>query len=585
MAAPQFLLQTGAEAPALAGGQPVQARFAEVQRAAGAFAGLFAEPVPTRDASGSIVSFAWYGPTANGAEPEALTSLPQPRRAAAEAQLREALAALAPRAKGAGPDAALLAAALTLPDAGGILVLDGRPVLAGWGLGAAGMAALGPWLPGTAPAPAPPRAAPTGGATAPPAPPPPPPGGIAPGGPRRWWLLPVGLGIAALFLALGFWLGWRALADQVANRRLTAEFVDRDRVRQAIELQRRSNETLAEEVERARAASQGNVCRAEPNTLAPPGRTLMPQDLPARPTPAPAPDAPLAPRPSNLLQQLDQAVVLVIGQGGPDGTSIGTGFFVGPGQIVTNNHVVAAAGGQVVVTSRHLGRAFPARVVQTTAAAQPGQPDFALLQVEGAPSLTPFTLTRQAQRLDEVVAAGFPAAIVQNDARFRAVVQGDLSQLPDLVTTDGRISAIQTLQSGLVAMPHTASISPGNSGGPLVDRCGRVVGVNTFNFINAQMAERVSYAQKTEALLEFLRGAGVTPALADGACSPQAAPVPVEIVTPAVPPGVVPPAVVPPAVVPPAGGAPGTAPPAAAPVATTPPATTPPTPAAPARTP
>ncbi len=585
MAAPQFLLQTGAASPALVGGQPVQTRFADVQRAAGAFAGLFAEPVPTRDASGAIVSFAWYGPGGGGAEPEPLTALPQPRRAAAEALLREALATLAARAKGAGGDAALLAAALTLPDAGTILVLDGRPVLAGWGLGPANdtrgvdarlAATLGPWLPGAGASMAPgsgptaaPRAAGPSGATTPPAPPPPPPGGSAPGGPRRWWLLPVGLSIAAVFLALGFWLGWRALADQVANRRLTAEFVDRDRVRQAIELQRRSNETLAEEVERARAAAQGNVCRAEPNTLAPPGRTLMPQDLPARPTPATTPDAPLAPRPSNLLQQLDQAVVLVIGQnsgqgGGPEGTSIGTGFFIGPGQIVTNNHVVAAAGGQVVVTSRHLGRAFPARVVQTTAAAEPGQPDFALLQVEGAPSLTPFTLTRQAQRLDEVVAAGFPANIVQNDTRFRAVVQGDMSQLPDLVTTDGRISAIQTLQSGLVAMPHTASISPGNSGGPLVDRCGRVVGVNTFNFINAQLAERVSYAQKTEALLEFLAGAGVTPALADGACSPQAAPVPVEIVTPAVP-------------------APATGPPATAPPAAPNPAA--PIPAAPARTP
>lgn len=131
MAAPQFLLQTGAASPALVGGQPVQTQFAGVQRAAGAFAGLFAEPVPTRDASGAIVSFAWYGPGGGGAEAEPLTSLPQPRRAAAEALLREALATLAPRAKGTGGDAELLAAALTLPDASTLLVLDGRPVLAG----------------------------------------------------------------------------------------------------------------------------------------------------------------------------------------------------------------------------------------------------------------------------------------------------------------------------------------------------------------------------------------------------------------------------------------------------------------------
>ncbi len=556
MVSPQFLMQTGADDPALVGGEPVQMRFADVQRAAGAYQSLFAEPVPTRDASGTIISFAWYGATANGAEPESLTALPQPRRAAAEALLREALADLVPRAKDTGPDATLLAAALTLPAASSILVLDGRPVLAGWGLGATGgsVVILGPWLPAIAPMSAAPRVAPAAGSGGAPSDRPPPlQGGVAPGGPRRWWLLPAGLGIAALFLALGFWLGWRALADTVANRRLTAEFVDRDRVRQAIDLQRRTNEALAEEVQRASAAFLDNVCRAEPDALAPPDRTLMPQNLPAEPTQASTPDAPLAPRPSNLLQQLDQAVVLLLGQGQPDGVSIGTGFFVGPGQIVTNNHVVAAAGGQVIVTSRHLGRAFPARVVRTTASAGAGGPDFALLQIEGAPSLTPFTVTRQAERLDEVVAAGFPASIVQNDARFRAVVQGDLSQLPVLVATEGRISAIQTTPGGLPIMPHTAAISQGNSGGPLVDRCGRVVGVNTFNFVNAQMAERVSYAQKTEALLEFLREAGVTPAQSDGACIPRTTPVPAEIVTPAPPTGPV--------------GAPAPAPPAAAPPA------------------
>ena len=587
MAAPHFLLQTpvGAVVPVMVGGQPVQGRYADLQRVAGGEAGLFAEPVPTRDGTGTILSFAWY---AQGIEAQPLGTLPQPQRAAAEAALRATLAALAPRAQGSGPEAELLAAALALPDAGAILVLDGRPVLAGWGLVPAGdrrdpatrmASVLGPFLPSAAPTtppPVPPRAS-----VARSAPPPPaaaPVAAAAPRGPRRFWLIPAALLVALVFLGLGFWLGWHLLAEAAANRRLTAEFADRDRVRQALELQRRTNEALAEEVERARRASEGDVCRATPLTP-PPGRSPLPQDLPARPTPPATPDAPLAPRPNNLLQLLDPSVVLVAGQGA-QGLSIGTGFFVAPGTIVTNAHVIAAITGPVVVASRHLGRPVQAQVAQRTPQARPGEPDFALLRVSGVPSLTPLTLTRQAQRLDEVIAAGYPAAIVQNDQRFQALIRGDAAQLPELVTTDGRISAIQTLNSGLIAMPHTAAISPGNSGGPLVDRCGRVVGVNTFNHINAQLAERVSYAQKTEALLAFLRESGVTVEAADGACTP-AAPTP-PAASPA--PGATPPA----PATPPAGlpAAPPAAPatPPAAPAPATPPAA-PATPSAPAAPP
>jgi S1-C subfamily serine protease len=530
MAAPHFLLQTpiGAVVPVEIGGTPVQARFADLQRIAGPAAALFAEPVATRDSDGTIRSFAWYAP---GAEAQPLASLVQPGRAAAEAELRAMLAPLAALAQGSGAEAEVVAAALALPDAGSILVLDGRPVLAGWGLVPAGdsrdarariAGVLGPFLPGSAPPVA--RAAPSRSAPAAAPVPVAPVSAAAAIGPRRWWLIPAALAVALLFLGLGAWLGWKMLADAAANRRQVAEFVDRDRVRQALELQRRTNEALAEEVERARRAAEGDVCVATPLNP-PPGRAPLPADLPARPTPPTPADAPLAPRPDTLLQLLDQAVVLVAGQG-PQGLSIGTGFFVAPGTIATNAHVVADINGPIFVASRHLGRAVQAEVARRTPQAQPGQADFALLRVAGVPSLTPLTLTRQAQRLDEVIAAGYPAAIVQNDQRFQALLRGDASQLPELVTTDGRISAIQTLASGLVAMPHTAAISPGNSGGPLVDRCGRVAGVNTFNHINAQLAERVSYAQKTDALLAFLRDAGVAVETADNACVPQPAAAP-----------------------------------------------------------
>jgi hypothetical protein len=166
-----------------------------------------------------------------------------------------------------------------------------------------------------------------------------------------------------------------------------------------------------------------------------------------------------------------------------------------------------------------------------------------------------------------VIAAGFPQAIMQTDANFQALLDGNIQAIPELAVTDGLVSAVQTLPSGLIVMPHTAAISRGNSGGPLVDRCGRVVGVNTFGFFNAEQGERVSYAQKVESVLAFLAANGVTVSEVTGACTPA----------PVAPAAVAPPA----APAAPAPATPQPAPPPLAPPPLAPPATAPPGPAAP----
>lgn len=297
MAAPRFLLQTplSGDMPILLDGAPVQARYAELQRVAGPHAALFAEPVPTRDADGNIVSFAWY---AQGVEARPLAEVHATQRGGPEGMLRSALAALMPRVLGDGPDAVLLGAALTLRDMRSIIVVDGRPVLAGWGVVPPDdsrdtrtriAAGLGLFLPAAAStgsnpagaeriarAPAPRAAMPV-----------PQPGGRAQTGPRRLWLIPAGLAVAVIFLAIGFWLGWHILAEAAAKRTLTATLLDRDQLRVTLEEQRRTNEALTQEVEQARLLLEGNVCRATP-LATPPGRAPAAQDLPARPDAQPA---------------------------------------------------------------------------------------------------------------------------------------------------------------------------------------------------------------------------------------------------------------------------------------------------------
>jgi hypothetical protein len=152
---------------------------------------------------------------------------------------------------------------------------------------------------------------------------------------------------------------------------------------------------------------------------------------------------------------------------------------------------------------------------------EPGMLDVALLRLpEAVAGAQPLALTPTADKLLDVVAAGYPASVVQVEQGMQELQQGRLGTPPELVLTRGSISTIQRLENGLVVMPHSADISPGNSGGPLVDTCGRVVGINTFVSYATQVADRVKYAQKTESLLPWLQQQNVQAVVKPEACQP-----------------------------------------------------------------
>ena len=70
-------------------------------------------------------------------------------------------------------------------------------------------------------------------------------------------------------------------------------------------------------------------------------------------------------------------------------------------------------------------------------------------------------------------------------------------------------------------VPHDLTIAPSDCGGPLVDLCGRVVGVNTF-VQGDQTAAHINYALSSGDLLGFLKANGVQPQASGGACNPAA---------------------------------------------------------------
>lgn len=204
---------------------------------------------------------------------------------------------------------------------------------------------------------------------------------------------------------------------------------------------------------------------------------------------------------TDLTATLDQGVVLVLSE-----TGTGSGFFVTQDTIVTNRHVVEGSStGRYWIASRALGKVVEAALVGATASSKIGNADFALLRPAESLPVSPLAVTPTVARLAPVVAAGFPGVVVKTDPRFSSLIAGDTSQVPETVLTPGEVSVTQPQPNGIELVIHTADISPGNSGGPLVDRCGRVVGVNTFVGAGDAFEGRVLYALSGADLGKFLK--------------------------------------------------------------------------------
>ncbi|HEX7644447.1 MAG TPA: bifunctional trypsin-like peptidase domain-containing/SEL1-like repeat protein [Burkholderiaceae bacterium] len=170
----------------------------------------------------------------------------------------------------------------------------------------------------------------------------------------------------------------------------------------------------------------------------------------------------------------------------------GTGFFIThDGFIVTNDHVVHNMA-SVTVRTRD-GSTFPAEVVSLDEAN-----DLAILKISGgAGTVRPLAIRPSlgVPKGSHVFTIGFPVPSIQG---------------PEAKVTEGIVSSL----SGPGGEPNnfqvSVSIQPGNSGGPLIDSSGAVVGI-VASKLSAKVAysmygflpENVNYAVKSDYLLEL----------------------------------------------------------------------------------
>ncbi|WP_375397033.1 S1C family serine protease [uncultured Sphingomonas sp.] len=180
----------------------------------------------------------------------------------------------------------------------------------------------------------------------------------------------------------------------------------------------------------------------------------------------------------------------------------GSGFAVGPNRIVTNAHVVELAEQYpdnvvIGIVPSEGTKSYQARVVAIDT-----RRDLALIEFTGV-SLPPVALFSGS--IDDSLALtslGYPGNVDLATARSAADFITPLAP----VRSEGSLSARRT-RNGVEALLHTASISRGNSGGPLLDRCGRVIGVNSAITRGEEGDANFAFAIADSEVIAFLRDA------------------------------------------------------------------------------
>lgn len=212
------------------------------------------------------------------------------------------------------------------------------------------------------------------------------------------------------------------------------------------------------------------------------------------PTPAGNPDA------VDMDTLLESATVFILAPRGDD-LITGSGFFVAPGVVVTNAHVVDGCDDDVLVGNPAMGGFAKAAVVAATS--ENGR-DYAILRIQGrTPRVGILRLCEDVRRMDRVSAWGFPSTVTQNDPHFAALMENeDFSEVPSVVYSEGVVSVIHDYQPRLIL--HTATLSHGNSGGPLVDENGDVVGINTMIHQDEDSYRQSSISLPADDLAAFL---------------------------------------------------------------------------------
>jgi serine protease Do len=178
----------------------------------------------------------------------------------------------------------------------------------------------------------------------------------------------------------------------------------------------------------------------------------------------------------------------------------GTGFFVAPQRVLTAHHVIERCAAITI-------RGNDGNTVTAERVAEEKKRDLALISIEAlAVSIATFRPTDTTRSGEAVATVGYPTH--------------GLPPIEPFLTVGTMAAAVSP--DGPPRFAIRADVRPGNSGGPVLDEYGQVVGVVTARIDTVgvyqrtgQDIEKVGFAIATGPVVEFLRQSGIEPSTAE----------------------------------------------------------------------
>ncbi len=187
-------------------------------------------------------------------------------------------------------------------------------------------------------------------------------------------------------------------------------------------------------------------------------------------------------------ENIDNPIIKPSLQAKKEGKGQGTCFAItANGYLITNHHCIENA---KEITVKGIDGDFSTKYGATLIASDPSN-DLALIRIENKNvtfKAIPFAIRSSGvQQAEKVYAIGFPYAEAMGK---------------EVKLTDGIISAKSGVNGDISKFQISAAVNPGNSGGPLIDEHGNLVGVI---YAKSTLAESAGYAVKASYLETFLK--------------------------------------------------------------------------------
>jgi S1-C subfamily serine protease len=167
--------------------------------------------------------------------------------------------------------------------------------------------------------------------------------------------------------------------------------------------------------------------------------------------------------------------------------SSGTGFYVSnTGHIISNHHVIEGCN-TVKLT-------FKGKEVSADVLAVDKMNDLAILKADLTPSKVYSVATEDASLLEDIIIAGYPLG-----KKVSAAIK----------TSKGSITALAGYGDNYSEFQTDAALNQGNSGGPIMDQKGNVVGVAVANYGKQSGVESFNFGIKSSTLKTFASANGL----------------------------------------------------------------------------